>query len=58
MPGSHIPIISVDALHKHKPDFLLVLPWNIINEVSGQLPDYKLVRYSTDRDFNSPTLEI
>ena len=59
MPGSHIPIISVDALHKHKPDFLLVLPWNIINEVSGQLPDYKLVRAIPQIEiFNSPTLEI
>jgi hypothetical protein len=33
MPGSHIPILSPDALREQKPDFVLILPWNIADEV-------------------------
>jgi len=36
MPGSHIPILSPDALMKESPDFVLILPWNIAEEVIKQ----------------------
>ncbi|MDJ0792629.1 MAG: class I SAM-dependent methyltransferase [Woeseiaceae bacterium] len=36
MPGSHIPILSPAELDRHKPDFLLILPWNIAEEVKQQ----------------------
>lgn len=36
MPGSHIPIVSPDRLAKLKPDFVLILPWNIASEVTTQ----------------------
>ncbi|MDJ0709283.1 MAG: class I SAM-dependent methyltransferase [Woeseiaceae bacterium] len=36
MPGSHIPILSPTELDRHKPDFLLILPWNIAAEVKRQ----------------------
>lgn len=36
MPGSHIPILSPEYLNDHTPDFLLILPWNIANEVKQQ----------------------
>ena len=36
MPGSHIPILSPARLERHKPDFLLILPWNIAEEVKQQ----------------------
>ena len=36
MPGSHIPIVSPADLDRHKPDFLLILPWNIAEEVKQQ----------------------
>jgi len=39
LPGSHIPIVPPDALRVDPPDVLLVLPWNIINEVKDQLSD-------------------
>jgi SAM-dependent methyltransferase len=29
MPGSHISILAPDALANEKPDFVLILPWNI-----------------------------
>lgn len=37
LPGSHIPVLSEESIIKYKPDFVIVLPWNIKNEVSEQL---------------------
>lgn len=39
MPGSHIPILPPDALRKHRPDYLIILPWNIAPEIRAQLAD-------------------
>lgn len=36
MPGSHIPILSPDALQLYKPDLVLIFPWNIAEEVMDQ----------------------
>jgi SAM-dependent methyltransferase len=36
MPGSHIPIVGRDVLERDRPDYLLVLPWNILPEVRQQ----------------------
>jgi hypothetical protein len=36
MPGSHIPILTPPELAEHKPDFIIILPWNIANEVFEQ----------------------
>jgi hypothetical protein len=33
MPGSHIPILAPNELPNRKPDYILILPWNIANEV-------------------------
>ncbi len=33
MPGSHIPILPPSELAKFKPDWVIILPWNIANEV-------------------------
>lgn len=43
LPGSHIPVISPEQLAAEAPDALLVLPWNLINELRQQLPGYELV---------------
>ena len=37
LPGSHIPILPPSALAEINPDFVLILPWNIAEEVSFQL---------------------
>lgn len=39
MPGSHIPILAPDALLESRPDYILILPWNIADEVTRQLSD-------------------
>ena len=37
MPGSHIPILSPQSIIELKPDYVLILPWNIAEEVIIQL---------------------
>lgn len=37
MPGSHIPILPPSALQENRPDYLLILPWNIADEVIAQM---------------------
>lgn len=39
LPGSHIPVVSEEMIIKHKPDYILILPWNIKKEIVAQL-DY------------------
>jgi hypothetical protein len=34
MPGSHIPILEPTVLTEQRPDYLLILPWNIADEVT------------------------
>lgn len=36
MPGSHIPIYKPQTLESQRPDFLVILPWNIAEEVMFQ----------------------
>jgi hypothetical protein len=36
LPGSHIPIRSPDALRETKPDIVLILPWNLREEIMEQ----------------------
>ena len=37
MPGSHIPILGPAALIEHRPDYVIILPWNLKAEVTHQL---------------------
>jgi len=43
LPGSHIPVISPEKLDTAQVDSLLVLPWNLIDEVREQLAPLELV---------------
>lgn len=43
LPGSHIPVITPEQLAAKNPDSVLVLPWNLLEELKGQLPGYELV---------------
>ena len=36
-PGVRIPIYAPDAIRQTKPDFVLILPWNIKEEVMHQM---------------------
>jgi hypothetical protein len=37
LPGTHIPIHQVSHLAEAKPDYVLILPWNLRTEISEQL---------------------
>ncbi len=37
LPGTHIPIRSPDAIDAERPDVILILPWNLKDEVMQQL---------------------
>lgn len=37
LPGSHIPIHAPDIIETHQPDYLLILPWNLEEEIAGQM---------------------
>ncbi len=37
MPGSRIPIVDESRLHSEKPDYVVILPWNLKGEIAEQL---------------------
>ena len=37
LPGSNIPIFPPDYIKEQKPDYILILPWNIAGEIKDQL---------------------
>ena len=37
LPGSHIPIVTEKEIKIYKPDYILILPWNIKEEIMKQL---------------------
>ncbi len=37
LPGSRIPIVSEEALRETQPDYILILPWNLRQEIVEQL---------------------
>jgi C-methyltransferase./Methyltransferase domain./Hypothetical methyltransferase. len=37
LPGTHLPIMHPDVIKQHKPDYILILPWNIKDEIMQQL---------------------
>ncbi len=37
LPASHIPVVAEDAIKKHKPHYIIILPWNLQKEIVEQL---------------------
>jgi hypothetical protein len=37
LPGTHIPIFSPDKIEETRPDYLLILPWNLKDEIMEQM---------------------
>lgn len=40
-PGMHIPVLPVSALAERRPDYTLILAWNIAGEIAAQQDDYR-----------------
>ena len=56
MPGSHIPILPSEDIHKVRPDYVLILPWNIADEIKSQ--NISLSRKGTKFVTAVPNLQI
>lgn len=56
MPGSHIPILPPAFLDEQRPDYLIILPWNIAAEVRQQ--NARLAEQGTKFVTAVPKLEI
>ena len=37
LPGTHIPIHHPDRIREAKPDYVVILPWNLKDEIMAQL---------------------
>jgi hypothetical protein len=37
LPGTHIPIHAPERLAETRPDYILILPWNLREEIASQL---------------------
>jgi hypothetical protein len=37
LPGTHIPVFAPDKIKQTKPDYVVILPWNIKEEVMEQM---------------------
>jgi len=37
LPGSHIPILEPDRILQARPDYILILPWNLKEEIIDQM---------------------
>lgn len=37
LPGTHIPVYPVERINETKPDYILILPWNLRDEITQQL---------------------
>lgn len=40
-PGTHIPVLPVDAVLERQPDYLLILAWNFTDEIVRQQAEYR-----------------
>ena len=41
LPGTHVPIMSPDKILETKPDYVLILPWNLRKEIMNQMSEIR-----------------
>ncbi len=41
LPGTHIPVLDPEELVRQQPDFVIILPWNIADEIVAQQSEYR-----------------
>jgi 2-polyprenyl-3-methyl-5-hydroxy-6-metoxy-1,4-benzoquinol methylase len=41
LPGTRIPILGPSAIQEFKPDYLLILPWNLKSEIAAQMSEIR-----------------
>jgi hypothetical protein len=56
LPGTHIPIFDPSHLDEARPDYIVVLPWNLREEITAQLAHTR--EWGARLVFPLPTLEV
>jgi hypothetical protein len=41
MPGQHVPIVAAEKIAAEQPDYVLLLPWNLENEILAQEQEFR-----------------
>lgn len=41
LPGTHIPIFAPEKIRETRPDYVLILPWNLKSEIMSQLSEIR-----------------
>ncbi len=41
LPGSRIPVVGKEKIDEYKPDFVIIFPWNLKEEIMNQLAQIK-----------------
>jgi C-methyltransferase C-terminal domain len=41
LPGTRVPILAPEAIFEARPDYVLILPWNLKDEISAQMADIR-----------------
>ena len=41
LPGTRIPVFGVEAVAERRPDYLMILPWNLREEVAQQMQEIR-----------------
>jgi SAM-dependent methyltransferase len=41
LPGSHLPILEPDHVRRDRPSYLVILPWNLRDEITSQMADVR-----------------
>ena len=37
LPGSRLPVVAPDRIDTDRPDFIIIFPWNLRDEIAAQL---------------------
>ena len=41
LPGTHIPVLETGAILERMPDYVMILPWNLADEIMEQQAEYR-----------------
>ena len=41
LPGTHLPVVTLERLLSDRPDYVIVLAWNLLDEVQASLPQVR-----------------
>jgi hypothetical protein len=56
LPGTRIPVLALEAIDGAKPDYLLILPWNLRDEIVSSMA--RIRRWGGAFVIPIPTVEI